>query len=689
MSKIAQIFQKRSSPSTSPDKSASNDTSTVAVLALKFKLAKDRLEDFLRSISNDTSTSTDPISEARFKSLQEMLGALNKEYGNIQKIGTVLDKRSYTEAQSKYKILRDEIKDSSFSLEKEQKDSLLFGIYHGLATSDFRADEFKEHNKHLLYAYKNYAPDIDKDIIGLERWVEIYTNLDKDVQTKVPSITTKYDSLLEKVAKKIQLLINDGKDDQARAEMKYLNENSHNFKIFDLYFSTIKDPKEALKYFEDKSKNNLTQRQDIHDILKKWQNHLSNQVNDKDVAAKAATYASKYNPNSVATAPVKKSVKKAGKDVKKLQEELNKANLKLKTVVTVDEQKKQIKELTAKHEAELKAELEKLRTEHKAELEGLKPKDSPTKDTKVGEAGDFSPTSSLLESYTCIPLVEVAEKTPTAPVVKPLEENVLKELTELANLITSLRHYDEQYKIDRAKVKSILSDVVKNNPNVYKTISDAKILLLFADFLLSSNEIKEGRIVCQQALELNPNIWEATVEEVVLLNLAGVLLPSDQQKAKQIYSKVMNFRFICKNEQNKCVVDTNRKMEIAKIVAQDGYGDEERDCLAEFCLSSNKIHQQALALDCYPHTDVAKREAIAGQLKELVKKVPNPGAGEYKAYALYTKAFSVLKDDKVLLQDIKKAHSSSYLYTDPTHLPDPPTDESTAYILGECVYNNY
>ncbi|WP_342271421.1 hypothetical protein [Candidatus Tisiphia endosymbiont of Parasteatoda lunata] len=639
MSKIAQIFQKRSSPnkSASPDNSASLDRSTV----------------------NDTGTGTDPVLALKFKYFQDALGALNQQYGDIQKISTALDKRSYAEAQIKYKNLCGEIEAPTFPLEQEQKDSLLFGIYYGLAISDFRAGKFQEHKKHLLHAYKNYGLGRDESIIGLERWVEIYINLDQDVQTKVPSISEEYDTLLKEVKEDVQSLIKDKKYAEARAKIEYLNQNSHNFHIFDLYFDTIKkDTKEALKYFEDKSKNNLTQRQDIHNILKKWQIYLSKQVDDQEVAAKAATYASKYNPNpTVATA----SVKKAGKDVEKLQEQLDKANLKLKTVVTVDEQEKQIKEFTAKYEAEL----EKLRTEHKAELEALKPKDSPTKDTKVGE------------------------KTPTAPVVKPLEENVLKELTELANLITSVNHYEEQYKIDKDKAKSLLSKAVKENPDVYKTIDDPKILVLLADVLLSSNEIKEGRIVCQQALELNPNIWEATVEEVVLLNLAGVLLPSDQQKAKQIYSKVMNFRFICKNEQNKCVVDTNRKMEIAKIVAQDGYGDEERDCLAEFCLSSNKIHQQALALDCYPHTDVAKREAIAGQLKQLGKQAPNPGAGEYKAYALYTKAFSVLKDDQILRQDMKKAHNFSYLYTDPTHFPDPPTDESTAYILGECVYNNY
>ncbi|WP_341747257.1 hypothetical protein [Candidatus Tisiphia endosymbiont of Dascillus cervinus] len=659
MSKIAQIFQKRSSPN--------------------------------KSASLDRSTSTDPVLALKFKYFQDTLGALNQQYGDIQKIGTALDQSSYTAAQAQYKILYNDIKKDCI-LKPEETKQLLFKIYEYQAISAFRAGEFKEHNEHLLHAYNKYSPDRDKSIIGLERWVEIYKTLGANAKD-VPSISPQYDSLLKEVKEEVQLLIKTGKYDQARAKMEYLNKNSHNFQIFDLYFSTIKDPNEALKYFEDKSKNNLTQRQDIHNILKKWQNHLSNQVNDKEVAAKAAAYVLKYNSNpTVATAPVKKAIKKAVKEVERDKEKYDKSTLKLKTVITVDEQEKQLEELKAKHEAEL----EKLKTEHKAELEALKPKASPTKDTKGDEAGDSSTTSSLPPAYTSIDIsnykyLQLAQETPsapTAPIAKPLDETVLTELTKLANLITSLNHYEEQYKIDKDKVKSILSDVVKNNPNVYKTISDPKILLLFADFLLSSNKIEEGRIVCQQALERDPNIWESTVEEIVLLNLAGVLLPSDQPKAEQIYSKVMNFRFICKNEQNTYVVDTNRKMKISKIVAQDGYKEPERDCLAKVCLGG-KVYQQAQAIDCYPHTDATatKRQKIVEQLYQSVKQISksNPTGFEGKVYGLYSMLYPLLNKSPEFCQDMQAEYKTHYL--NPTLYIYPPNEGYTADILGLCAAN--
>ncbi|WP_341755070.1 hypothetical protein [Candidatus Tisiphia endosymbiont of Ptychoptera albimana] len=664
---------KKSSPdkSASQNKSASLDRSTVNDTGT---------DQFLAALKSK-------YSQAAFKTFQDMLEALNQQYGDIQKIRTPLE-FSYTEAQDKYKILHDEIKKDRI-LKPEETKQLLFKTYEYQAISAFRASEFKEHNTHLLHAYKNYGPNIDESIIGLERWVKIYTNLDKDVQTKVPSISEKYNSLLEKVATKVQLLIKLGKHDQARAEMKYLNENSHNFQIFDLYFSTIKDPKEALKYFEDKSKNNLTQRQDIHDILKKWQNYLINQVNDKEVAA----YVLKYNSNpTVATAPaasvVNPEIKKAGKDVEKLQEQLEKASNKLETAITRAEHQEQIEKLEATHKAVLKAELEKANAVYNAKLETIKAKASPTKDTKVDEVGDSTTTSSLAPAYTSIPFVEVAKKTPTAPIAKPLDEKVLKELTKLANSITSLNHYEEQYKIDKDKAKSILSEAVKENPDVYKTIDDPKILVLLADVLLSSNKMEKARIVCKKALDVDPNIWEATVEDIVLLNLAGVLLPSDQPKAEQIYSKVMNFRFICKNAQNTYIVDTNRKMKIAKIVAQDGYEDKEKDCLAKVCLGG-KVYQKVQALDCYPHTDATttKRQKIVEQLQQSTKQISksNPTEFEGKVYALYSMLYPFLKESSEFCQDMQAEYKTHYL--NPTLYIYPPTEEYTAKILGLCAAN--
>ncbi|WP_342259427.1 hypothetical protein [Candidatus Tisiphia endosymbiont of Metellina segmentata] len=646
----------------SPNKSASLDRSTV----------------------NDTST--EPVLALKFKYFQEALGALNQQYGDIQKISTALEQSSYTAAQAQYKILHDEIKKDRI-LKPEETKQLLFKTYEYQAISAFRAGKFQEHNKHLLHAYKNYGPDIDKYIIGLERWVKIYTNLDKDVQTKVPSISEEYNSLLKEVKEEVQLLIKTGKYDQARTKMEYLNKNSHNFQIFDLYFSTIKDPKEALKYFEDKSNNNLTQRQDIHDILKKWQNHL-NQVNDQEVAAKAAAYASKYNPNpTVATTPVKKAVKKAVKEVERDKEKYDKSTLKLKTVVTLDVHTKQLEELKAKHEAELKAELEKLRTEHKAELEALKPKDSPTKDTKVDEASDFSPTSSLPPAYTSIPFVEVAEKTPTAPIAQPLAEGVLKELNKLAHLIPSLNWQNSNYNTTKDKAKSLLSEAVKENSDVYTTIEDSKILVLLADVLLSSNEMEKARIVCKKALDKDPNIWQATDDQIVLLNLAGVLLPLDQPKAEQIYSKAIT-RVIYQDECNNYKIDNHRTTIASKTVAQDGYSNTERDCLVKVCLAG-KVYQKAQALNCYPHTNVAKREAIAVQLKQLAKQIQELHQCGYKDYVLYSEAYSVLKNDQVLLQDMKAAYESSSLKMNPILFPWPPTEESTCHLAGMCADSDY
>lgn len=665
----------------------------------------------LKGASNDTSTGTEQVLALKFKYFQDTLGALNQQYGDIQKIGTPLDQSSYTAAQAQYKILYNDIKKYCI-LKPEETKQLLFKIYEYQAVSAFRAGNFQEHNEHLLHAYNKYGPAIDKFIIGLERWVKIYKTLGANAKD-VPSISPQYDSLLKKVETEVQLLIKAGGYDQARTKMKYLDENSHNFQIFDLYFSTIKDPNEALKYFEDKSKKYNFIRKDIHAILKKWQSHLTNQVNDKEVAAKAAAYVLKYNSNpTVATVHVTPAVRKVEKELEILRDKVEKASHKLETARTLAEQDEEIKELKAKHEAECeqlkighKAELEKANAEFNGKLEALKlealkPKASPTKDTKVDEAGDSSTTSSLPPPYTSVdiansPYLQLAQKTPSAPVVNlvtPLAREVLTELTKLVNSITSLKHcyYNEQYKIDKDKVKSILSDVVKNNPNVYKTISDPKILLFFADFLLSSNKIEEGRIVCQQAIERDPNIWKDTMEEIVLLNLAGVLLPSDQPKAEQIYSKVMNFRFICKNEENAYIVDTNRKMKISKIVAQDGYKDEERDCLANFCLSSPKVHQKVQALDCYPHTDATatKRQKIVEQLQQSIKQIPksNPNEFEGKVYAFYTKLYPLLKESLEFCCDMeaeyKTLHMNSAVYI------YPPTEEYTAKILGWCASND-
>ncbi|MFU7502172.1 MAG: tetratricopeptide repeat protein [Candidatus Tisiphia sp.] len=477
-----------------------------------------------------------------------------------------------------------------------------------------------------------------------------------------------------------------------------MNKNSHNFQIFDLYFSTIKDPKEALKYFEDKSKNNLTQRQDIHNILKKWQNHLSNQVNDKEVAAKTDTYASKYNPNpTVATAPVKKAVKEVERD----KEKYDKSTLKLKTVVTLDVHTKQLEELKAKHESELKAELEKLKTEHKAELEALKPKTSPAKDTKVDEVGDSSTTSSLPPPYSSVniynsPYLKLGntENTPTAPIAKPLDETVLAELTKLAHLIPSINWQDSNYNTTKGKAKSLLSEAVKENPDVYKTIENPKILVLLADVLLSSNKMEEARIVCKKALDNDPNIWQVTDDQIVLLNLAGVLLPLDQSKAEQIYGKAISIRIYFTDERGNYEMDVNRTTIVSKTVAQDGYSAAERDCLAKVCLGG-KVYKQVQAPDCYPHTDVAKREAMAEQLKQLAKQMLLPAFPSYAAYTLCSKASSVLENDLELSQDMKKiydytcSHTALPKYSAKYSNYYPPTEESTTYLTGECANNDY
>ncbi|MDR0329485.1 MAG: hypothetical protein LBH99_02300 [Rickettsia sp.] len=711
----------RNSSLRSTSKGASNDTSTSTgtdpILEVKFKLAKDRLENFLRSISNDTSIGTDSILEANFKSAQVRLGALNQEYGDIQKIDTALNTTDYAKAQGNYGSLRDEVASSKLffqkvpcPLEKEKENLVLFEIYNGLAISAFRAGKFKEHNKHLLQAYKKYSPAIDKSIIGLERWVEIYKTLGANAKD-VPSISPQYDSLLKKVETEVQSLIKAGGYDQARIKMKYLDENSHNFTIFDLYFSTIKDPNEALKYFEDKSKKyNLTQRQDIHDILKKWQNHLINQVNDKEVAAKAATYASKYNPNpTVATAAVDPEVKKIEQKLKQAQNQVEKVSNKLETVKTLAKQKAETDEFTARQKVEAdefaarqKAEADELAARQKAEAEALKPKASPTKDTRVDEAGDFSPTSSLPPPYSTVdmsshPYLKIVDQNvttaPIAPVVKTvtsLDPKVLAELTKLFQLISSFNYYDSNYDHAKGRAKSLLDEVVKENPDVYKTIEDPKILVLLADVFLSSNKMEEARIVCKKALEFDPNIWQTTNDQIVLLNLAGVLLSSDQSKAKQVYSKAISIRIVCQDEHGDYKIDNHRTAIVSKTVAQNGYNDAERDCLVKVCLSSPKVYQQAQALNCYPHTDVAKREAIAVQLKQLAKHIPEAHPSGYKGYMLYSKAYAVLKDDQVLLQDMKAAYDTTRFATImPAVHPYPPTEESTCHLLGMCANNDF
>lgn len=713
---------KKSSPdkSVSPNKSASlsrnsilrtngNDTSTDPVLEAGFKSLQDMLGAFLRSISNDTSTGTDPILEANFKSAKVRLGALNKEYGDVQNIGMDLDQFNYSKAQKEYKKLHDDIKTPEFSLEKEQKDSLLFGIYHGLAISAFRAGEFTEHNKYLLHAYNRYSPDRDKSIIGLEIWVKIYKNLDKDVQTKVPSISSQCDKLLKEVETDVQSLIEAGEYDQARAKMKYLNENSNNFQIFELYASTIKDTKEAFQYLKDKSdKYNPIQRQETYNIFKTLQEKF-NKAEETKLADTAATYASKHNPNpTVATASaapvVRPEVKKAEKDVEKLQEQLEKASNKLETALTRAEHQEQIEKLEAKYKAELKAELEKANAEFNAKLETIKAKASPTKDTKVDEAGESSTLSpppayssispyniADISNYSYLDIGKNAPTTPTAPkapvvkVVTPLDSKVLAELTKLAHLIPSLNWQDSKYNTTKDKAKKLLNEAITKEPAIHETIDDPKILVLLADVLFSSNKMEEARIVCKKALDADPNIWQATDNKIVLLNLARVFFPLNELEAEQIYNKAI-MRLFAKNEHGNNILDTNT-ITVSKNVAQDGYSAKERDCLAKVCLSSPKAFQIAQALDCYPYTDVAKRQEIAKQLQQLACKPEL--RHEYKSYMLYSKAFSVIKDDQALLQNMKTAYQSSGLNMYPTQFPYPPTEDSTYELLGMCATNDY
>ncbi|MFP3034762.1 MAG: hypothetical protein ACEY3C_04435 [Candidatus Tisiphia sp.] len=665
----------------------------------------------LKSTSNDTSTGT---VTNEFGYFQGRLESLNQLYGDIQKIGTALDQSSYTAAQDKYKRLHDEIKKDHI-LKPEETKQLLFKIYEYQAISAFQAGKFQEHNEHLLHAYNKYGPDRDKSIIELERWVKRYQNLSKDAQTKVPSISSQCDKLLKEVETEVQSLIEAGKYDQACEKMKYLNENSNNFQIFKLYASTIKDPKEAFKYLKDKSnKYNPIQRQDIYEIFKTWQDKF-NKDGDTKLAAEAASCAAKYNPNPSAAPVVSPEVKKIEQELKQAQNQVEKVSNKLETALTRAEHQEQIEKLEAKYKAkykaELKAELEKANAVFNAKLETIKAKASPTKDTKVDEAGDFSTTSSLPPPYTSdmsnhpylkivdqnAPTIPTAPTVPTAPIVKTvtsLDSKVLAELTELAHSIPSLKRYDSKYDDAKGRAKSLLDKVVKENPDVYKTIEDPKILVLLADVLLSSNKMEEARIVCKKALDADPNIWQATDDQIVLLNLAGVLLSSsNKSEAKQIDSKAISIRIFSKDKQDK--IDKDKTTMVSKTVAQGGYSDEERDCLAEVCLYSDKVYKQIQAVDCYPHADVDKRQEFAKKLQQLGNQVLNETypintITAVKAYMLYSKAFSVLNDDQELLPKLKLAYNTTWLgITYPTLHPYPPTEESTALLLGNVLDHDW
>ncbi|WP_367363802.1 tetratricopeptide repeat protein [Candidatus Tisiphia endosymbiont of Nedyus quadrimaculatus] len=439
----------------------------------------------------------------------------------------------------------------------------------------------------------------------------------------------------------------------------------------------------------------------IHDTFKVLEDKLSI-VGDTKLAAKAASYASKYKPSASAALSVDPVVRQAGKELEKLKDKYEEASNKYEKALTRAEQQEQIKEIKAKYEAQLKDELEKVNTVFNTKLEALKA--SYTKDTKVevDEAGDFSPTSSLPPPYSTVnisshPYLKLVTPTaptaPTAPVVTPLAEEVKNELTKLADLIPSLEWYDSKYDPAKDKAKKLLNEAVEKNPDVYKEIENPKILVLLADALLSLNKMEKARIVCEKALELDPNIWEATNDQIVLLNLAGVLLSSNQPKAEQIYSKAISIRIYFKDERGNYEMDNHRTTIVSKTVAQNEYSAAERECLVKVCLSSNKIYQKVQALDCYTHTDVNKRQEIAEQLKQLAKQMPLTTFPSYQAYTLYSKAFSVLKDNLELSQDMKKTYEHNCPYV---ALPKysstfyyPPTEESTAYLIGECANSNY
>ncbi|WP_417905058.1 tetratricopeptide repeat protein [Candidatus Tisiphia endosymbiont of Micropterix aruncella] len=439
----------------------------------------------------------------------------------------------------------------------------------------------------------------------------------------------------------------------------------------------------------------------IHDTFKVLEDKLSI-VGDKKLAAEAASYASKYKPNASAALSVNPVVRQAGKELEKRKDKYEEASNKYERVLTLAEQEEQIKEIKAKYEAQLKDELEKVNTVFNTKLEALKA--SYTK-VEVDETGDSSipsapPPYDYIAGLAGHSYLRLAKNAPTAPidevvpplaeevlaeVVPPLAPEVLAELTELAHLIPSLSWRDYKYDFAKAKAKSLLSEAINKTPDVHETITDSKILVLLADALLSLNKMEKARIVCERALELEPNIWEATNNQIVLLNLAGVLLSSDQPKAEQIYHKA-----ITAQDFSKCQFDPSMYNIVSRTVAQNQYTDAERDYLAKICLSSPKVFYKAQALDCYPHTYVTKRQEIAKQLQQFAKQEPKPGPGEYRAYTLCSKAFSALKNDQELLQDMKAIYDATNLMHYPCVYPYPPTEESTAYLVGEVMYpNNY
>ncbi|WP_425360956.1 hypothetical protein [Candidatus Tisiphia endosymbiont of Stenodema calcarata] len=673
----------------------------------------------LKTTSNDTSTGT-VINE--FGYFQGRLESLKQLYGDIQKIGTALDQSSYTAAQDKYKILYNEIKKDPI-LKPEETKQLLFKIYEYQAISAFRAAKFQEHNKHLLHAYDKYSPR-DESIIGLESWVKTYKNFDTDVQ-KVHDVFSQYSSLLKKVETEVQLLIKDKKYTDAITEMQYLSNKSNNFQIFAIHAKILikqgddlaaagkkleatKCYGNAYQYCKSKLPKDENVKYDvISDTFKELEDKL-NSVGDTKLAAEAATYASKYNPNPTvatvsATPVVSPKVKKIEQELKQAQNQVEKVSNKLETAITVDVHTKQLENLKAEYEAKLAA----VTAQHKTELEALKPKASPTKDTKVNEAGDFSTASSLPPPYSTIDstvdigdykylqLVKNAPTTPTAPtapVVTSLAGEVLTELKELYNskpeYHSDIRYIkrSQEYQKNINKAKSILNEAVKENPDVYKTIEDPKILVLLADVFLSLNQKDLGRIVCEKALKLDPNIWEATSDHIVLINLAKVLLSPEQPKAEQIYKKAIDI-YIYSPDNSPNYDMTNI---VSKTVAQDEYSAKEKDCLAKVCLSSPTVNKQVRALDCYPHTDVTKRQETAKQLKQLGKQQLDKQKtflDARKAYALYSVAFPVLKNDPELLHDMKEAYASAR-YTTPELIPCPPTEDSTAYLIGFTIFNN-
>ncbi|WP_341753997.1 hypothetical protein [Candidatus Tisiphia endosymbiont of Dioctria rufipes] len=430
----------------------------------------------------------------------------------------------------------------------------------------------------------------------------------------------------------------------------------------------------------------------IHDTFKVLAGKFS-VVGYTKLAAEAASYASKYKPNASAALSVDPVVRQAEKELEKRKDKYEEASNKYETALTRAEQQEQIKEIKTKYEAELKAELEKVNTAFNTKLEALKA--SYTKDTKVevDETGDSSipsapPPYDHIAGLAGNKYLQLAKNAPTAPVVIPLDEEVSNELTKLAHLISSLDYRDDQYDVAKGKTKSLLSEVVKENPDVYKTINDPKSLVLLAEVLFSLDKMEKARIVCEKALGIDQNIWQVTNDQIVLLNLAGVLLPSDQPKAKQIYSKVISMRIFPRDEHGNYKIDNNRTTIASKTVAQDGYSTEEKDCLAKVCLSAPKVFQKAQALDCYPNTNTTKRQEMAKQLQQFAKQTPK---AELKCgcevYALYSKVSFVLKDDQTLSQDLKAEYDSNR-YLSNISIPYPPTESSTDYLLGLCAHND-